>query len=86
MLINSKNWRAPVIWDKTFSKILLEVAKELNIDITGEVNAKQNCLFIRITCGTYYKADLNGVGIISGSYSKEANANANINGFDYDSG
>lgn len=59
----AKGWGAPIIWDEVFSSIILEVAKDLNIDVTAEVNKRGNCLFIRITSGSQYSIIILNINI-----------------------
>ena len=78
-----QNWLAPDEWDRIFTAAILEVAKDLKIDVVGELNSGQNCLFTRIPTGTWYNFRVNENVVISGRYRKESYGNININGLDY---
>ena len=40
-ITQSKNWKAPSSWEKAFSEAILEVADEININVTGTLNSKK---------------------------------------------
>jgi len=70
-------------WDRVFSAAILEVAEDLKIDVKGELNNKENCLFTCVTVGSWYECRINDNLIIEGRYKKESKQNVNINGLDY---
>lgn len=78
-----KGWIAPDEWDRIFTAAILEVAEDLKIDVKGELNSKENCLYTRVTADSWYECSINDNLIIEGKYKKESNQNININGLDY---
>lgn len=78
-----KGWIAPDEWDRIFTAAILEVAAELKIDVKGELNKAENCLFTRVTADSWYECSINGNLIIKARYKKESYQNVNINGLDY---
>ena len=80
---NQKVWDAPDEWDRIFPTAILEVANSLKIDVKGELNSKENCLYTRVTADSWYECHINDDLVIEGRYTDNSNQNLNINGLDY---